>query len=240
MQLCCESDIRAQNSSPALTLEITDDSFELANSTCQKLKSCLRNLRNGVKISKWMNYTNLSNTRKRKKSIASILNSTTRLTRSVEVAVELSAYADSSVTFKRQDGRPVYIEQLGKLDLNKLYTVTTPERQLQRLVVEYEKFLRDRLPICTAMRSDGEIVDTSCTIMDLNGVGVSQFWKVKTFVQEAAKISQDYYPGKFKLIQRASILADAYCRTLQRQWASSISLMHLTSSRPLGHGSSLG
>jgi len=112
-----------------------------------------------------------------------------------------------------KDGRPLYIEQLGKLDLNKLYTVTTPERQLQRLVVEYEKFLRDRLPICTAMRSDGEIVDTSCTIMDLAGVGVSQFWKVKSFVQEAAKISQDYYPetmGKFYIINAPYLFSSAW------------------------------
>lgn len=43
-----------------------------------------------------------------------------------------------------KDGRPVYIEVLGKIDVAKLYQVTTPERQLQRLVVEYEKFLRDR------------------------------------------------------------------------------------------------
>jgi len=112
-----------------------------------------------------------------------------------------------------KDGRPLYIEQLGKLDLNKLYTVTTPERQLQRLVVEYEKFLRDRLPICTAMRSDGEIVDTSCTIMDLKDVGISQFWKVKTFVQEAAKISQDYYPetmGKFYIINAPYLFSSAW------------------------------
>ena len=91
---------------------------------------------------------------------------------------------------------------MGKLDLNKLYTVTTPERQLQRLVVEYEKFLRDRLPICTAMRTDNEIVDTSCTIMDLHGVGISQFWKVKTFVQEASGISQNYYPGQHSCGER--------------------------------------
>jgi len=112
-----------------------------------------------------------------------------------------------------KDGRPVYIEQLGKLDLNKLYTVTTPERQLQRLVVEYEKFLRDRLPICTAMREDGEIVDTSCTIMDLSGVGMSSFWKVKNFVQEAAKISQDYYPetmGKFYIINAPYLFSTAW------------------------------
>merc|ERR1711939_553250 len=100
-----------------------------------------------------------------------------------------------------KDGRPVYIEQLGKLDLTKLYEVTTPERQLQSHVVEYEKFLRDRLPVCSAIA--GRLIETSCTIMDLKGVGISQFWKVKNYVQEASSISQNNYPetmGKFYII----------------------------------------
>lgn len=54
---------------------------------------------------------------------------------------------------------------------------TTPERQLQKLVVEYEKFQRERLPVCT--RERGELVETSCTIMDLKNVGIGQFWKVR-------------------------------------------------------------
>ncbi|PWN26589.1 putative SEC14-phosphatidylinositol/phosphatidylcholine transfer protein [Jaminaea rosea] len=100
-----------------------------------------------------------------------------------------------------KDGRPVYIEQLGKLDLRKLYEVTTPERQLQKLVVEYEKFQRERLPVCTAQK--GELVETSCTIMDLKNVGLSQFWKVSGYVQEASKIGQYYYPetmGKLYIV----------------------------------------
>jgi len=53
-----------------------------------------------------------------------------------------------------QDGRPVYIEILGKIDVNKLYQVTTQERQLQRLVVEYERFLRERrVPSCLKFES---------------------------------------------------------------------------------------
>lgn len=56
---------------------------------------------------------------------------------------------------------------------------TTPERQLQKLVVEYEKFQRERLPVCTHER--GELVETSCTIMDLKNVGVGQFWKVSVW-----------------------------------------------------------
>ena len=83
-----------------------------------------------------------------------------------------------------KDDRPIYIEQLGKLDLTELYKMTTPERQIQSLVVEYEKFQRDRLPVCS--EKAGRLVETSCTIMDLKGVGVSQFFKVKNYVQQAA------------------------------------------------------
>lgn len=55
---------------------------------------------------------------------------------------------------------------------------------MQNLVVEYEKFQRDRLPICSELA--GHLIETSCTIMDLKGVGIAQFWKVKNYVQEAA------------------------------------------------------
>ena len=70
-------------------------------------------------------------------------------------------------------------------------------------MVEYEKFLRERLPVCTALQNDGERVETSCTIMDLNGVGISQFWKVKNYVQQAASIGQDRYPETMGKCARA-------------------------------------
>ena len=74
-----------------------------------------------------------------------------------------------------RDGRPIYIEQLGKLDINKLYALTTQDRQIHHLVYEYEKFLKDRLPACSA--SDGELVETSCTILDLHNAGISTFYR---------------------------------------------------------------
>lgn len=74
-----------------------------------------------------------------------------------------------------REGRPIYIEQLGKLDINKLYALTTQERQLKHLTSEYEKFFKERLPACTAMR--GELVETSCTILDLHNAGISTFYK---------------------------------------------------------------
>jgi len=100
-----------------------------------------------------------------------------------------------------KDGRPVYIEILGQIDVGKLAQITTDDRQLKRLMVEYERFLRDRLPVCSEVA--GHLIETSCTIMDLKGVGISQFWKVKGFVQAAAAMSSNNYPetmGKFYVI----------------------------------------
>ncbi|OCH86026.1 hypothetical protein OBBRIDRAFT_821263 [Obba rivulosa] len=100
-----------------------------------------------------------------------------------------------------KDGRPIYIERLGKLDIKALYAITTQERQLQRLVYEYEKFLTERLPACA--RAVGHPVETSCTILDLQNVSLSQFYRVKDYVMAATAIGQDRYPecmGKFYII----------------------------------------
>ncbi|THV00550.1 hypothetical protein K435DRAFT_656941 [Dendrothele bispora CBS 962.96] len=100
-----------------------------------------------------------------------------------------------------KDGRPIYIERFGQLDINKLYQCTTQERQLQRLVWEYEKSISTRLPACSA--SAGHPVETFCTILDLRGVTLRSFWNVKDFVMNASKIGQDRYPetmGKFYIV----------------------------------------
>lgn len=41
-----------------------------------------------------------------------------------------------------KDGRPVYIEALGNVDIEAMRKITTDERMLQNLVVEYEKMVR--------------------------------------------------------------------------------------------------
>lgn len=100
-----------------------------------------------------------------------------------------------------QDGRPVYIQRLGKIDVNALNEITTQDRQLRRFVLEYEKFLTERLPACS--EAVGHPVETSCTIMDLAGVSITSFFRVKDYVFQAAQIGQDRYPecmGKFYII----------------------------------------
>ena len=102
---------------------------------------------------------------------------------------------------RSQEGRPIYIERLGLLDIKALYAITTQERQLKRLVYEYEKFLNERLPACS--KAVGHPVETSCTILDLHNVSLSNFYRVKDYVMEASKIGQDRYPetmGKFYIV----------------------------------------
>ena len=82
-----------------------------------------------------------------------------------------------------------------------MYKITTAERMLQNLVVEYEKLADPRLPACS--RKSGQLLETCCTIFDLKGVGISRAGSVYGYVKQASAISQNYYPerlGKFYII----------------------------------------
>jgi len=100
-----------------------------------------------------------------------------------------------------KDGRPIYIEQLGKLDFKALYAVTTEERLLHRLISEYERSIANRMP--ASSRAVGHPVETFCTILDLQGVTLSNFYRVKDYVSKTSSIGQNRYPeimGKFYII----------------------------------------
>jgi len=122
-----------------------------------------------------------------------------------------------------KEGRPIYIEQLGRLDVDKLYSITTSDRLLQRLVLEYEKFLSDRLP--AGSEQVGHPVETSCTILDLNNVSLRSFYRVKDYVLTASKIGQDYYPecmGKFYIINAPYLFAGVW--TLIKPWLDEVTV----------------
>lgn len=100
-----------------------------------------------------------------------------------------------------KDGRPVYIEQLGNVDLEQMRKITTDERLVENLVVEYEKMVDPRLPACS--RKAGCLLETSCTIIDLKGVGLGKAGQVYGYLQRTSGICQDYYPerlGKMYII----------------------------------------
>ena len=90
-------------------------------------------------------------------------------------------------------GRPLYIELLSKLDVGKLFKVTTEERMVKYYVKEYERLMKWRFPGCSAAMK--KPVEQSLTILDCNGLGVTSLvGKTRSFVQLATNIAQDYYP----------------------------------------------
>jgi hypothetical protein len=93
-----------------------------------------------------------------------------------------------------KSGRPVYVEQLGAIDLTKLYEITTPERMLTNLAVEYERMADPFLPACS--RKSGHLIETGCTIMDLKGVALTRIPQVYSYVRQASVVSQNYYPER--------------------------------------------
>ncbi|KAK1753093.1 CRAL-TRIO domain-containing protein [Echria macrotheca] len=100
-----------------------------------------------------------------------------------------------------KDGRPVYIEKLGGIDLTAMTKITTEQRMLLNLAVEYERLADPRLPACS--RKSGYLLETCCTIMDLKGVGLMKAPQVFGYVKQASGMSQNYYPerlGKLYLI----------------------------------------
>lgn len=116
----------------------------------------------------------------------------------------------------------MYIEQLGKIDLTAMYKITSMERMLQNLVLEYEKLADPRLPACS--RKSGKLLETCCTIMDLKGVGLTSISSVYGFVKQVSAISQNYYPERYKIFP--SHLATSERELIRKLgWASCTSSM---------------
>lgn len=92
-----------------------------------------------------------------------------------------------------KDGRPIYIERLGKAHPGKLMDVTTIERYLKYHVQEFERALQEKLPACSIAAK--RRVTTTTTILDVEGLGMKNFSPTAAnLLASIAKVDCNYYP----------------------------------------------
>ncbi|KAJ5958243.1 uncharacterized protein N7479_005393 [Penicillium vulpinum] len=107
-------------------------------------------------------------------------------------------------------GIPVYVFQIRHLDnkaiaaYNSTMTTGTPEThksstvpaRLLNLFALYENLLRFVMPLSSALpRPNPETpIVTSTNIVDVSGVGLKQFWNLKSHMQDASVLATAHYP----------------------------------------------
>lgn len=92
-----------------------------------------------------------------------------------------------------KQGRPVYYERLGQLNITRLFEISTPERMVRHYMQSYEVLMKLRFPACSEVA--GKKIEQGLNILDMTGGSVTTVNKqVYGLIKLAAKVGSDYYP----------------------------------------------
>lgn len=92
-----------------------------------------------------------------------------------------------------REGRPIYVQQPGKIDTEQLWKFTTLERCVRYHLQQQERYWRVIAPAASA--AAGRRQDQSLVLIDMDGVGISTLTsEVRNIMGTVMKIDQDYYP----------------------------------------------
>ncbi|GAB2282073.1 Phosphatidylinositol/phosphatidylcholine transfer protein sfh9 [Dionaea muscipula] len=92
-----------------------------------------------------------------------------------------------------KDGRPLYIEQLGKVEPSKLMHATAVDRFLKYHIQGFEKAFLEKFAACSIAAT--RHIDSTTTILDVNGMNWMSFGKAANdLALRMQKIDGDNYP----------------------------------------------